>query len=58
MQIAPAWEGDSMDERTPVKCPECGQKTGLFAKDDTIYINVPWKCRKCKQEVIINFKAH
>lgn len=42
----------------PLICPKCGQKTGLFANEGTVYINVPWKCRKCKAEVIINFKAH
>ena len=44
----------------PILCPICREKTGLFANDDTVYVNVPWKCRKCKTEVIINYtkKAH
>lgn len=42
---------------TPIICPECGQKTGLFANNDSIYKNVPWRCKKCHKDVIINFKA-
>ena len=37
-------------------CPVCGNKTRNKIRDDTILINYPVYCPKCKQETLINVK--
>lgn len=35
-------------------CPACGSKTRDRIREDTILINYPLYCPKCKQESIVN----
>ncbi|NBJ94934.1 cysteine-rich KTR domain-containing protein [Parablautia muri] len=35
-------------------CPKCGNKTRDRLREDTILINYPIYCPKCKQETLIN----
>lgn len=35
-------------------CPVCKSKTRVKIRDDTILINFPLFCPKCKQEILIN----
>ena len=35
-------------------CPKCGSKTRDRLRADTILINYPIYCPKCKQETLIN----
>ena len=35
-------------------CPNCGSKTRDRLREDTILINYPIYCPKCKQETLIN----
>ena len=37
-------------------CPVCQSKTRLKLREDTILINFPLYCPKCKQETLINVK--
>ena len=37
-----------------VYCPICNSKTRTQIRDDTILINFPLYCPKCKQETLIN----
>ena len=37
-------------------CPICGGKTRNRLREDTILINYPLYCPKCKQETLINAK--
>lgn len=37
-------------------CPNCGNKTRDRFREDTILINYPLYCPKCKQETLINAK--
>lgn len=37
-------------------CPVCGSKTRDRIREDTILINYPLYCPKCKQECIVNVK--
>ena len=37
-------------------CPVCHSKTRLKLREDTILINFPLYCPKCKQETLINVK--
>lgn len=37
-------------------CPVCGGKTRDRIREDTILINYPLYCPKCKQESIVNVK--
>ena len=39
-----------------VLCPVCGNKTRNRIREDTILINYPLFCPKCKQETLINAK--
>ena len=34
-------------------CPVCGNKTRLRLREDTILINFPLYCPKCRQETVI-----
>ncbi len=35
-------------------CPVCQSKTRLKLREDTILVNFPLYCPKCKQETLIN----
>ncbi|AOY74671.1 cysteine-rich KTR domain-containing protein [Clostridium formicaceticum] len=37
-------------------CPVCGNKTRDRLREDTILINYPLYCPKCKQETLISAK--
>lgn len=45
-----------MSEIKWVRCPVCGSKTRDRLREDTILINYPLYCPKCKQETLINAK--
>lgn len=36
-----------------IRCPICGNKTRARLREDTILINYPLYCPKCKQETLI-----
>lgn len=37
-------------------CPNCGNKTRDRLREDTILMNYPLYCPKCKRETLINVK--
>lgn len=39
-------------------CPVCGGKTRCKARPDTVLINFPLYCPKCKRETVIDFKEN
>ena len=39
-----------------ILCPICGSKTRNKFREDTVLINYPLYCPKCKQETLINAK--
>ncbi|MEG0586259.1 MAG: cysteine-rich KTR domain-containing protein [Christensenellaceae bacterium] len=39
-----------------ILCPVCGSKTRDKIREDTILINYPLYCPKCKQESVVNAK--
>jgi hypothetical protein len=39
-----------------ILCPVCDSKTRVKIRDDTVLVNFPLFCPKCKQETIINVK--
>lgn len=39
-----------------ILCPICGNKTRNQIRTDTILVNYPLYCPKCKQETVINVK--
>ena len=39
-----------------LRCPICGNKTRNRLREDTILINYPLYCPKCKQETLITVK--
>ena len=39
-----------------IRCPVCGNKTGLQIRADTELRNFPLYCPKCKQESLIDVK--
>lgn len=39
-----------------VRCPVCGSKTRNRIRGDTVLINYPLYCPKCKQETLIEAK--
>jgi len=43
-----------MKQEKWLMCPICGSKTRLKLREDTILINFPLYCPKCKQETLIN----
>lgn len=45
-----------MSEIKWVRCPVCGSKTRDRLRADTILINYPLYCPKCKQETLIEAK--
>ncbi|WP_373215608.1 cysteine-rich KTR domain-containing protein [Ruminococcus sp. 5_1_39BFAA] len=36
-----------------IRCPVCGNKTCSRIREDTILINYPLYCPKCKQETLV-----
>ena len=40
-----------------ILCPVCGSKTRDRLREDTVLINYPLYCPKCKQESLIDAKA-
>jgi len=42
-----------MDKTQWLLCPVCGNKTRDRIREDTVLINYPLYCTKCKQETII-----
>lgn len=41
-------------EETWVLCPFCGSKTRVKLREDTVILNLPLFCPKCRQECVIN----
>ena len=39
-----------------IVCPDCGAETRNQISDDTVLINYPLYCPKCKQENLINIQ--
>ncbi|MEH2942588.1 cysteine-rich KTR domain-containing protein [Lachnospiraceae bacterium KK002] len=39
-----------------IYCPNCGNKTRDRLREDTILMNYPLYCPKCKRETLINAK--
>ena len=39
-----------------VICPVCRNKTRLRIREDTVLLNYPLFCPKCKQETLINIQ--
>lgn len=39
-----------------ILCPACGNKTRAKIREDTVLINYPLYCPKCKQECLIDAK--
>lgn len=39
-----------------ILCPVCGRKTRDRIREDTVLINYPLYCPKCKHETLINVK--
>ena len=42
------------DELNWIKCPCCQKKTRIKVRSDTVLINLPLYCPKCKCETLIN----
>ncbi len=49
-------EGGSDMETEWVYCPVCGNKTRDRIREDTVLINYPLYCPKCKRESLIQAK--
>jgi hypothetical protein len=45
-----------MVENKWVLCPVCGAKTRDRIREDTVLLNYPLYCPKCKRETLINAK--
>lgn len=45
-----------MDKKEWILCPVCGSKTRNKVREDTILINYPLYCPKCRQETLIEAK--
>lgn len=45
-----------MENAEWILCPVCGNKTRYRIREDTILINYPLYCPKCKQESLIQAK--
>lgn len=43
-----------MSEKVWIKCPICSSKTRIKIRQDTILMNFPLFCPKCRQESLIN----
>lgn len=45
-----------MDKTEWILCPFCGSKTRNKVREDTVLINYPLYCPKCRQETLIEAK--
>lgn len=45
-----------MEQTEWIHCPICGGKTRDRLREDTVLINYPLYCPKCKQETLIEVK--
>ena len=45
-----------MDSKEWVLCPACGGRTRTQVREDTVLLNFPLFCPKCKQEEIVNLQ--
>lgn len=45
-----------MDKTEWMLCPLCGSKTRNKVREDTVLINYPLYCPKCRQETLIEAK--
>ena len=45
-----------MEQNKWILCPACGNKTRDRIRGDTVLINYPLYCPKCKKETLINTK--
>lgn len=45
---------DQINDSLWVPCPICGCKTRTKVNEDTVMINFPLFCPKCKKETLIN----
>ena len=45
-----------MNKKEWILCPVCGSKTRNKVREDTILINYPLYCPKCRQETLIEAK--
>ena len=45
-----------MDKTEWILCPLCGSKTRNKVREDTVLINYPLYCPKCRQETLIEAK--
>ena len=43
-----------METEKWILCPACGGKTRNRIREDTLLLNYPLYCPKCKQETLIN----
>lgn len=46
--------GDGKKDSRWVPCPICGSKTRIMVYQDTVLVNFPLYCRKCKRETRID----
>lgn len=46
--------GDRKDDARWVPCPICGSRTQTRVYPDTVLVNFPLYCRKCRKETRIN----
>jgi hypothetical protein len=45
-----------MDDLEFLRCPACGGKTREMIRMDTVLVNFPLFCPKCKRSCLINVK--
>jgi len=45
-----------MENGTWLTCPICGGKTRNQIRKDTVLVNYPLFCPKCKHEILVNVK--
>lgn len=43
-----------MQKEEWVLCPVCGNKTRVKIREDTVLVNFPLYCPKCKQESLVD----
>jgi Zn finger protein HypA/HybF involved in hydrogenase expression len=48
--------GDAMADENWIMCPVCNNKTRDRIRKDTVLVNFPLYCPKCKQESLIEVK--
>ena len=46
----------AMDDKEWVLCPVCGNRTRTQIRMDTILLNFPLFCPKCKREEVVNIQ--